>query len=102
MTAETTDPKAAVTEIIRRIVHDDPEYVLDGKYVRWGKVERDLWALVSRATPQDGPVVTLRCDERTSEIDVLGMGDIDPAALGLAPGACQRFRLAPIPEGEPK
>ena len=77
----------------------------------------------ARATPPDGPVWWFAMD---SIPDCVRVFDCEPyerrcegdvtygakggaiarlplefaAALGLAPGACQRFRLAPIPEGE--
>ena len=40
-----TPYKRAVHMIIHSIINLEPEYVLDERYVRWGKVERDLWAL---------------------------------------------------------
>ena len=40
-----TPYKRAVHMILLSIIHNDPKYVLDKKYIRWGKVERDLWDL---------------------------------------------------------
>jgi len=50
--------KRAVHAIIYSIIDCEDEYVLDKRYIRWGKVERDLWALenlVSQSNiPADG------------------------------------------------
>ena len=46
-----TSYKRAVSKIITAIINVEPEYVLDERYIRWGKVERDLWALEDICTP---------------------------------------------------
>ena len=40
-----TPYKRAVHMIIHGIINLEPKYVLDKQYVRWGKIERDLWEL---------------------------------------------------------
>ena len=40
-----TPYKRAVHMIIHSIINCEDNYVLDNKYVRWGKLERDLWTL---------------------------------------------------------
>lgn len=72
----------------------------------------------SRATPPAGPVVMLRRSTSVghagyymldAEDETVLLGElIGPVsrpfadALGLAPGACQRFRLSPMTEREPR
>ncbi len=43
-----TPYKRAVNMIIRSIINCEDRYVLDKRYVRWGKVEHDLWELEQR------------------------------------------------------
>ena len=43
-----TPYKRAVHMIIHSIINCEDKYVLDKQYVRWGKVERDLWRLEYR------------------------------------------------------
>ena len=40
-----TPYKRAVHMIIHSVINRDPKYWLDNTYVRWGKIEKDLWAL---------------------------------------------------------
>ena len=53
-----TEYKRRVHMIIHSIIHLEPEYVLDKKYVRWGKVEADLFeledAILTSAIHSDG------------------------------------------------
>jgi len=44
--------KQRVSQIIRKITMLEPEYVLDDKYIRWGKVERDLWDIIDIASKE--------------------------------------------------
>ena len=37
--------KRAVHMILHSIINLEDKYVLDKRYVRWGRVERDLWEL---------------------------------------------------------
>ena len=48
--------KKAVHMIIHGIINGEESYVLDRTYVRWGKVERDLWALEAIASQPANPV----------------------------------------------
>jgi len=52
MTEINTPFKRAVHMIVHSIINGEDEYVLDGRFVRWGKVERDLWALEDLASQQ--------------------------------------------------
>ena len=46
MSDKKNEAKAKVSEVIRKIIEQDPEYFLDGKFVRWGKVEKDIHSIV--------------------------------------------------------
>ena len=59
--------KRAVHMIIHSIINGEDEHVLDGMYIRWGKVEKDLWDLESLASqpndPADGKNERCTCPE---------------------------------------
>jgi len=70
MAERDTPYKRAVHMIIHSIVNGEPEYVYKERYMRWGKVERELWELEDhhltisssgRATTCDCPKVTPHC-----------------------------------------
>ena len=42
------EAKEEVSEVLGKITNRDEDYFLDGKYCRWGRVERDLWAVLER------------------------------------------------------
>lgn len=42
------EAKKEVSEILRKVIHAEEVYYLDGKYVRWGRVEKDLHAVLER------------------------------------------------------
>ena len=44
MTSE--EAKAKISLIIRKTVELETEYVLDERYIRWGKIERELKAII--------------------------------------------------------
>lgn len=48
MTKSDTPYKRAVHMILHSIINLEPEYVLRETYVRWGKVEQDLFELEER------------------------------------------------------
>ena len=59
--------KRAVHMIIHSIINGEDEYVLDGMYIRWGKVEKDLWDLESLASQPNNPAdwwVCPVCEEK--------------------------------------
>lgn len=45
---ELEEAKKEVSEILRKVIHAEEVYYLDGKYVRWGRVEKDLYAVLER------------------------------------------------------
>ena len=47
-----TPYKRAVHMILHGIINLEDKYVLDKQFVRWGKVERDLWELEHLVTEQ--------------------------------------------------
>ena len=46
------EAKKEVSEILRKVIHAEEVYYLDGKYVRWGRVEKDLHAVIERLLTQ--------------------------------------------------
>lgn len=53
--------KRAVHMIIHSVINRDPKYWLDNTYVRWGKIEKDLWELEHLAQQ---PVDCNQCEGR--------------------------------------
>ena len=49
---ELEEAKKEVSEILRKVIHAEEVYYLDGKYVRWGRVEKDLHAVLERLLTQ--------------------------------------------------
>jgi hypothetical protein len=49
---ELEEAKKEVSEIIRKVIHTEEVYYLDGKYVRWGRVEKDLHAVLESLLTQ--------------------------------------------------
>ena len=47
------EAKKEVSEIIRKVIHYEDVYYLDGKFVRWGRVEKDLHAVLERLLTPD-------------------------------------------------
>ena len=45
---ELEEAKKEVSKILRKVIHAEEVYYLDGKYVRWGRVEKDLHAVLER------------------------------------------------------
>ena len=43
---EIEEAKKEVSEILRKVIYAEEVYYLDGKYVRWGRVEKDLHAVL--------------------------------------------------------
>ena len=37
-----TEAKEAISQVLRKILFHDEKYWYEDKYIRWGKVERDL------------------------------------------------------------
>ena len=61
--------------IIHSIVNGEDKYVLDDRYVRWGKVEQDLFALDKLASQQ--AVASDRKKEAAVDLSVGRLNDED-------------------------
>lgn len=51
---ELEEAKKEVSEILRKVIHAEEVYYLDGKYVRWGRVEKDLHAVLEHLLTKRG------------------------------------------------
>jgi len=63
---EIEEAKKEISEILRKVIHGEEVYYLDGKYVRWGRVEKDLHAVLERLLRRraaDGDQPCLHCGE---------------------------------------
>ena len=48
MNPKIDQAKEDIDTIIHKIIQLEDEYVLDEKYVRWGKVQRDIHAIIEK------------------------------------------------------
>ena len=60
---ELEEAKKEVSEILRKVIHAEEVYYLDGKYVRWGRVEKDLHAVLERLLTKRAPDLTKACEK---------------------------------------
>ena len=42
------EAKQEISEILKKVIARDEVYFLDGKYVRWGRVEKDMHEVLER------------------------------------------------------
>jgi len=70
--------KQRVSQIIQKITTLDAEYVLDERYIRWGKVERDLWKIIDAASQQDQSTRPDKCSPESHALKRMGGYSICP------------------------
>lgn len=51
---ETMKAKERITQILMDVTQRDEKYWYDCTYLRWGKVEKDLHAVIDELTPHKG------------------------------------------------
>lgn len=70
--------KEEVSLILHKITQRDDDYFLDGKYCRWGRVERDLWAVLERhLTPLALDAANAAPAEPVQNSDIIPAGEVD-------------------------
>ncbi len=76
--ANLEEAKEEVSEILRKITNRDEDYFLDGKYCRWGRVERDLWAVLEHhLTPLALDAAIQPPAEHVQNSDIIPAGEVD-------------------------
>lgn len=66
------DAKLEMNTILGKVINGAEEYYLDGKYVRWGLVQKDLYAVLERhLTPHEADALPecTQCEYRPCDRD---------------------------------
>ena len=71
-----------ISAILKAIVANDPAYVLDGQFVRWGKVEADLKMVVEQAVNKERSA----CEEAVKTVRPLPNDDRPGVRQAFAEG----------------